>query len=114
MSTSNELWMKRQRRLQTEEEWRSWEFPFPLTRLIDTTRVGEHKPRLFTAACVRRLQGGPHLGEFGWVVEALERQADNPPTPEEARQVAAVLREVRQRCTEVMGGIYWQASIDYP
>ena len=28
--------------------------------------------------------------------------------------MAAALRELRLRCTEVMGGMYWQASIDYP
>jgi hypothetical protein len=113
MSTSNELWLKRRRRLQTEEEWRNWEFLYPLTQLIDTARLGDRKPRLFTAACIRRLWGSPYLGERAWVAEALERQADSPPTAAEARHVAAALREVRLRCTEVMGGMYWQASIDY-
>jgi hypothetical protein len=68
---------------------------------------------LVTAACVRRLSGSPYLGEQEWVTEALERQADAPPAAAEALPVAVALREVRLRCTEVMGGMYWQASIDY-
>jgi hypothetical protein len=114
MSAADELWLKRARRLQTEEEWRSWEFLNPLIRLIDPARVGDRKPRLFTAACIRRLWGSPYLGAHGGVAEALERQADVPPTAAEHLTVVAALREVRLRCTEVMGGMYWQASIDYP
>ena len=114
MSTSAELWMKRARRLQTEEEWRSWEFLSPLIKLLDQDRVSARKLHLFTAACVRRLLDSPYLGEHGWVVEALEQHADAKSALKEIRSVAVALREVRLLCTEVMGGMYWQASIDYP
>lgn len=113
MSTDGELWLKRASRLQSEEEWRNCDFFYPHIRLIDRSRVGDRKLRLFTAACVSRLRSGPYLGDQEWVAEALVRQADAPPTAARARQVAAALREVRLRCTEVMGGMYWQASIDY-
>ena len=112
--TEQELWMKRRRRLQSEEEWQSWEYLYPLSSALDQNRVGDRKLRLLTAACVRRLQGRYYLGEQEWVVESLERQADASPSPAEVGSVAAALREVRLRCTEVMGGQYWQASIDYP
>ena len=114
MNTSYDLWINQARRLQTEEEWRSWEFLNPLIKLIDPSRYGDRKPRLFTAACVRRLWDSPHLGKHGWVAEALERQADTPPTTTEVQSVASALREVRLSCTDVMGGMYWQMSIDYP
>jgi hypothetical protein len=113
MTMTDEVWMKRKRRLQTEQEWRSCEYLYPLIRLLDPDLVEARKLRLFTTACVRHLCGDPNLGEDGWVVEALEHQADAPPTPDEVRRVAAALREVRLRCTAVMGGMYWQASVDY-
>ena len=73
MNTSDELWLKRARRLQTEEEWRSWEFLNPLIRLIDPVLAGGRKLRLFTATCVRRLGVGPYLEDRAWVAEALEQ-----------------------------------------
>lgn len=106
--------MKRRRRLQTEEEWQNWEFLDPLIKFLDQERVSERKLRLFTATCLRRLWDSSYLGEHGCVIEVLERHTEARPTPEEHRPVAVALREVRSRCTEVMGGMYWQMSIDYP
>jgi hypothetical protein len=113
MSTSEELWLKRARCLQTEEEWRSWEFATPLIRLITPDLASDRKLRLFTAACVRCIWGSPHLAGQEWVIEALERQADSPSDQTETRAIAAALREVRLQCTAVMGGMYWQMSVDY-
>lgn len=48
MRAGDELWLRRARHLQTDEEWRSWEFLNPLIRLIDPAQVGDRKPRLFT------------------------------------------------------------------
>ena len=113
MSTSAELWLQRARRLQSEEEWQSWAFLAPLIRLITPALASDRKLRLFTGACVCRLWDNPHLAGHEWVAEALERQADLPLDQGEVRAIAAALREVRLRCTEVMGGMYWQASVDY-
>ena len=109
-----EPWMDRARILQTEEQWRKWEYLRPLVRTLQSARPTDRKMHLFTAACVRRLAGGPYLGENHWVVAALERQAEAASPAAEDLPLAAALREVRERCTEVMGGMYWQASIDYP
>jgi hypothetical protein len=112
MTIETELWVKQRRRLQSDEEWRTWEFLYPLSRVLDKEHVSVRKLSLFTAACVRQHRGSGFLGEHDWVIEGIERQADTP-IPTEANLVAHALREVRLRCTEVMGGMYWQASIDY-
>jgi hypothetical protein len=113
MRTTEEQWLRRRRSLQTEEEWRSCEFVSPIGQLIKHEQMGHRKPRLFTAACMRRLWHWPRLEQYHWAVEALERQADGLLTAEEAVAIASALREVRLASTEVMGGMYWQMSIDY-
>jgi hypothetical protein len=99
--------------LQTEEEWRVWEFIYPILSLFKPEQVGERKPLLFTAACMRRQWHWPDVEKYRWAIEALEQQADNPIAGEEALAVAAALRKVRESSTDVMGGMYWQMSIDY-
>jgi hypothetical protein len=113
MTTSDEKRRDRSKRLQTEEEWTNCEFIRPLIRLIDAAQAGERKPWLFTAACVRRVMGTPHIGEHRELAERLEQLGDGSSTATEAHRVAAALRDIRLRCTDVMGGWYWQASIDY-
>ncbi|HYT94363.1 MAG TPA: hypothetical protein VEL76_36950 [Gemmataceae bacterium] len=113
MSTSDEEWVRRRRIPRTEEEWRACEFLYPITCLFKPEQVGGRKPRLFTAACMRRLWHWPYVEQYRWTVEALERQADGPMSAEEALAIASALRELRLRSTEVMGGQFWQLSIDY-
>ncbi len=114
MTEADELWLNRQRRLRSAVEWEQCEYLTPLIRTLDDHRATDRKLLLLTTASVRELQGTARINEQMWVIESLERIANDTTMSAEWTQVALALREIRLACTEVMRGMYWQASIDYP
>jgi hypothetical protein len=99
------------RRLQTDEEWRTWDHPRPLLKLLDG-RATDRKARLFDAACWRRLWDAPEVAQAHGAIEILERLADGSATPEEAVAAARTFRDVRFAAACVMGGMYNQPAED--
>lgn len=104
-------WLRSRRVLQTDEEWRTWDHPYPLVKLLHE-KASERKGRLFEAACLRRLWHWPLLQAYRWAVVVLERQADGAATEEEAQSAARALRELREGSTWVMGGMWNQFQSD--
>jgi hypothetical protein len=103
----NARWWQAMRVLQTEGEWREWDHPRPLIRRLEGL-VTERKARLFEVACLRRLWEAPEVREYRWVVEVLERSADEPVPAVERESAARALFRVVENATWVMGGMYGQ------
>jgi hypothetical protein len=112
-SEEEERWLRRARILQTEEEWASCAMPHKIFRLFTKERVGNRKALLLMCACVRRLWDVSYFRRCHRAVEILECQADVAASNPLARDTASDLRKARLEATEVMGGMWWQASIDY-
>jgi hypothetical protein len=104
------LWIRTRKLLQTDEEWRSWDHPVPLGRILDG-KVGDRKARLFESACLRRLWHWLEDRMWRCSIDVLERRTDCSATPEEVSLAAALLRQARGAATWVMGGM-WNQSFD--
>jgi hypothetical protein len=102
------LWDRSRRRLQTEEEWRSWDHPVPLCRLLEG-KVSDRKARLFECACLRRLWDWLGDERRRSPIELLERDAAGSAMPEDVIAAGLVLREARWAATCVMGGMWNQS-----
>ncbi len=110
--TDSDRYFYRMRVLKTVEQWNSWLVCRPLIRALESVELSDRKLRLYMAACLRHLVGTRFLGEQEWVIETLELHADIPPTEAEILAIAMALREIRLRCTAMMGGLYWEMTID--
>jgi hypothetical protein len=110
---SEERWLRWARSLQTENEWRSCEFPHQIIRLLPRWRVSDRKALLFTAACLRRLWHYPAVELCHQAVEILERQAEGRASAAKVRAAAVAVRDARLHVTDVMGRLWWQVSSDY-
>src|SRR5262249_49149395 len=109
-----EQWMRRRRILQTEDEWRLCDLPHQILRLFDDERVGKRRALLLTSACLRRLWHWPYQVErCHAVVHGVGGQAEGVATEREAEDADRALQETRLDATDVMGGLWWQASTDY-
>lgn len=113
MSTDQEEWLQRRRRLLTDDEWQQCAYLAPLLRRVEEGPRADRAAHRFTTACLRRVQGSIFLEGGAQLIAGWERLAAGECGIVEQHALALQLRQFRLACTDVMGGMFWQMSVDY-